>query len=71
MSFSKPKVPSVEIPETPAVKPERQVDVEAGDVQLGDEESQSSSKRRGKRSLMRPTGTMGGTASGGGTGLAV
>lgn len=63
MSMSKPKVPAYK---PPAAKPERQVDVEPEDVQLGDEDSQSTTKK-GKRSLMRPSGA----AAGGGTGLSV
>ncbi|UOW66389.1 virion assembly protein [Aeromonas phage vB_AspA_Tola] len=58
---SKPKIPTY-VP--PAAKPERQVDVEVEDVQLGDDQSQdTTAMKRGKRSLMRPTGA--------GTGLAV
>lgn len=70
MSMSKPKVPAYK---PPAEKPERQVDVEPEDVQLGDEASQDTTKQRGKRSLMRPSGTTGGANAGGstGTGLAV
>lgn len=59
MSLSKPKVPSYT---PPAAKPERQVDVEPEDVQLGDTASQDTQKK-GKRALMRPSGA--------GTGLAV
>ncbi|UTQ78253.1 virion assembly protein [Aeromonas phage Aer_P220] len=57
---SKPKIPTY-VP--PAAKPERQVDVEVEDVQLGDTQSQDVTKSKGKRSLMRPSGA--------GTGLAV
>lgn len=57
---SKPKIPEY-VP--PAAKPERQVDVEVEDVQLGDTQSQDVTKSKGKRSLMRPSGA--------GTGLAV
>lgn len=67
MSMSKPKTPAYN---PPAAKPERQVDVEPEDVQLGDEASQDPTKR-GKRSLMRPSGAMSGAAAGGGYGLAV
>lgn len=67
MSMSKPKTPAYN---PPAAKPERQVDVEPEDVQLGDEASQDLTKR-GKRSLMRPSGAMSGAAAGGGSGLAV
>lgn len=63
MSFSKPKTPAYN---PPAAKPDRQVDVEPEDVQLGDEASQSTTKK-GKRALMRPSGA----AAGGGTGLSV
>lgn len=59
MSMSKPKIPAAT---TPAARPERQVDVEPEDVQLGDSASQATTTK-GKRSLMRPTGA--------GTGLAV
>lgn len=65
MSMSKPKVPAYN---PPAAKPERQVDVEPEDVQLGDEAGQDQTKK-GKRSLMRPSGANAG--SGTGTGLAV
>ncbi|GGH32671.1 hypothetical protein [Klebsiella phage KL01] len=65
MSFSKPKTPAYN---PPAAKPDRQVDVEPEDVQLGDEDSQSATKK-GKRALMRPSGAATGTA--GGTGLSV
>lgn len=58
---SKPKVPSYK---PPAAAPERQVAVEPEDIQLGDTESQDTTKR-GKRSLMRPSG------SGSATGLSV
>ena len=57
---AKPKIPTY-VP--PAAKPERQVDVEVEDVQLGDTQSQDVTKSKGKRSLMRPSGA--------GTGLAV
>lgn len=65
MSFSKPKVPAYK---PPAAMPDRQVDVEPEDVQLGDADSQDSTKK-GKRALMRPSGAS--TGTGGGTGLAV
>lgn len=66
--MSKPKVPAYK---PPAAKPERQVDVEPGDVQLGDEASQDTTKK-GKRALMRPSGAMSGANAGGsGVGLAV
>ena len=65
MSMSKPKVPAYK---PPAAKPDRQVEVEPEDVQLGDEDSQSTTKK-GKRSLMRPSGAATGTS--GGTGLSV
>lgn len=65
MSMSKPKTPAYK---PPAVKPERQVDVEPEDIQLGDEDSQEPT-RRGKRALMRPTGANAG--GGAGTGLSV
>lgn len=69
MSLSKPKVPAYN---PPAAKPERQVDVEPEDVQLGDEASQDGTKKRGKRALMRPSGADAGSVGGaGGTGLAV
>lgn len=55
---SKPKIPKAA---TPAVRPERQVEVEPEDVQLGDEESQTTTKK-GKRSLMRPSGATTGLA---------
>lgn len=55
---SKPKVPSTS---TPAVRPDRQVDVEPEDVQLGDADSQTTTTK-GKRSLMRPSGTTTGLA---------
>lgn len=55
--------PSIPTYTPPAAKPERQVDVEVEDVQLGDTQSQDPTQRKGKRSLMRPTGA--------GTGLAV
>lgn len=52
MSMSKPKAP-----ETPAQRPERQVEVQPEDVVLGSEQdSESSMKTQGKRSLLRPTG---------------
>lgn len=62
---SKPKTPAYK---PPAEKPERQVDVEVEDVQLGDEDSQNTTTK-GKRSLMRPSGATTGTS--GGTGLSV
>ena len=65
MSFSKPKVPAYN---PPAASPDRQVDVQPEDVQLGDEDSQSTTKK-GKRALMRPSGASTGTS--GGTGLSV
>lgn len=65
MSFKKPKVPAYN---PPAAMPDRQVDVQPEDVQLGDEASQDSTKK-GKRALMRPSGAS--TGTGGGTGLAV
>lgn len=65
MSFKKPKVPAYN---PPAPAPERQVEVEPEDVQLGDGDSQDPNKK-GKRSLMRPSGASAGTS--GGTGLAV
>lgn len=68
MGFSKPKVPAYN---PPAAKPERQVDVEPEDVQLGDEASQDPNAKRGKRALMRPSGAMSGANAGGGAGLAV
>lgn len=68
MGFSKPKVPAYS---PPAEKPERQVDVEPEDVQLGDEASQDPNAKKGKRSLMRPSGAMSGATAGGGAGLAV
>lgn len=52
MSFSKPKAPAYN---PPAAKPERQVDVEPEDVQLGDNPDDTTQKK-GKRALMRPTG---------------
>lgn len=52
MSFKKPKVPSYN---PPAERPERQVEVEPEDVQLGDADSQSTTQK-GKRALMRPSG---------------
>ncbi len=61
MSMSKPKTPAYN---PPATRPERQVEVEPEDIQLGDEDSQSTTKK-GKRSLMRPSG------AGAGTGLSV
>lgn len=69
MSMSKSKTPAYN---PPATKPERQVDVEPEDIQLGDEASQDPTKR-GKRSLMRPSGAMSGANAGGttGTGIAV
>lgn len=57
---SKPKIPKAV---TPATRPERQVEVEPEDVQLGDTDSQDTTKR-GKRALMRPSGA-------GATGLTV
>lgn len=51
--MKKPKVPAYK---PPAAAPERQVEVEPEDIQLGDTESQDTTKR-GKRSLMRPSGT--------------
>lgn len=68
MSMSKPKVPAYN---PPAQRPERQVDVEPEDVQLGDEASQDPTKQRGKRSLMRPSGAMSGANAGGGTGTGI
>lgn len=65
MSFSKPKVPAYN---PPAVKPERQVDVEPEDVQLGDT-TDDPTKKKGKRALMRPTGVS--ATSGTPTGLSV
>lgn len=65
MSFSKPKVPAYN---PPATKPERQVDVEPEDVQLGDNPDDTTQKK-GKRSLMRPTGVS--ATSGAPTGLSV
>lgn len=53
MSMKKPKVPAYK---PPAAAPERQVEVEPEDIQLGDTESQDTAKR-GKRALMRPSGT--------------
>lgn len=55
---SKPKVPAAA---TPAVRAERQVDVEPEDVQIGDTDSQTTTTK-GKRSLMRPSGTSTGLA---------
>lgn len=52
MSMSKPKTPAYN---PPAVRPDRQVDVEPEDVQLGDADSQVSTTK-GKRALMRPSG---------------
>lgn len=65
MSMSKPKVPAYN---PPAVKPERQVDVEVEDVQLGDTE-EGDTKKKGKRALLRPTGVS--TTTGTPTGLSV
>lgn len=65
--MSKPKVPAYN---PPAAKPERQVDVEPEDVQLGDEASQDTTKK-GKRALMRPSVMRGANAGGSGAGLAV
>lgn len=59
MSFSKPKVPAAP---TPAERPERQVEVEPEDIQLGDTASQDTNKNRGKRGLMRPSGVGSGLA---------
>lgn len=67
--MSKPKVPAYN---PPASKPERQVDVEPEDVQLGDAASQDPNSAKGKRALMRPSGAMSGANAGGsGAGLAV
>lgn len=52
MSMSKPKTPAYN---PPAARPDRQVDVEPEDVQLGDADSQVSTTK-GKRGLMRPSG---------------
>lgn len=61
MSMSKPKAP-----ETPAQRPERQVEVEPEDIQIGTESDDATEnlRTRGKRSLLRPTGAT--TQSGGG-----
>lgn len=60
----KPKIPDAAPP--PAARPERQVEVQPEDVQLGDADSQGSNlgKNKGKRSLMRPTGTSAPATSG-------
>lgn len=55
----KPSIPEYT---PPAAKPERQVDVEVEDVQLGDTQSQDPTQRKGKRALMRPTGAGAGLA---------
>ncbi|QHJ79513.1 MAG: hypothetical protein [Caudoviricetes sp.] len=55
---SKPKIPKAV---TPAASPTRQVDVQPEDVQLGDDASQTTTTK-GKRSLMRPSGTSTGLA---------
>lgn len=68
MGFSKPKVPAYT---PPAAKPERQVDVQPEDVQLGDAASQDMNAKKGKRALMRPSGAMSGASAGGGAGLAI
>ena len=69
MSLSKPKIPA---PANPAPMPERIVDVEPGDVQLGDEASQDPNARKGKRALMRPSAVSPvGVGTQGGTGLSV
>lgn len=69
MSLSKPKIPA---PANPAPRPERTVDVEAEDIQLGDPDSQDTTARKGKRALMRPSSVSPvGVGTQGGTGLSV
>lgn len=41
---------------TPAARPERRVDVETDDIQLGGSDN-AYAKPKGKKSLMRPTGS--------------
>ena len=55
--------------QTPAQRPERVVETEPEDITLGDvaEDMETDDKKRGKRSLIRPTGGAF-TASGEGTG---
>lgn len=65
MSMSKPKAPKA--PEPPAQRPERKVDTEPKDIQLGTESGDDAVplKIKGKRSLLRPTGSTGMSGSGG------
>jgi len=62
MGMSKPKTP-----EPPAQRPERNVDIEPEDIQLGTESGDDADplKTKGKRSLLRPTGATGMSGSGG------
>ncbi len=62
MSMSKPKAP-----EPPAQRPERKVEIEPEDIQLGTESGDDSDplRTKGKRSLLRPTGATGMSGTGG------
>ena len=53
MGFSTPK-----IPDAPAKKPERDVDVEPEDIVLGTEDAEDGTdvRTQGKRALVKPTG---------------
>lgn len=69
MSMSKPKIPAQA---TPAARPDRQVEIEPEDVQLGDQDSLDPNARKGKRALLRPSSVSPvGIGSAGGTGLSV
>lgn len=59
MGFMSPKVPKPAAIVQPAERPDRVVEVEPEDVQMGDKDSQATTKTRGKRALMRPTGASG------------
>lgn len=64
----KPKVPAVV---TPAARPERKVEVQPEDIQMGDAASNDPA-RKGKRALMRPSSVSPvGVGTTGGTGLSV
>lgn len=67
MGMSK-KTPAVS---TPAVRPDRQVEVEPEDVVIGDEDANSGVPVRGKRSLLRPSSATGASTGTSGSGLAV
>lgn len=52
MGFSTPT-----IPDAPAEKPEREVDIEPEDIELGDDDATDTNlKTQGKRALIKPSG---------------